>query len=223
MMPVDMSASHREPLRFAVQHPFPIVAETLEALVRAIQPGAVSSDPAKATFVIATLSGIDGLDLAPDARVAVLIDHADRRPVQEARARGAVAALPLDLTAELLRAALEAVVAGRGWWPTVAAADPDGTMSSTRKLDALSGQQFKVLDLMSRGRLNKQIAYDLGISEGTVKSHVSSILRKLGVERRTQAIATFITAQDGGARLLPRVVLGTSGAAHLSRATHAAR
>ena len=91
MMPVDMSANHREPLRFAVHHAFPIVAETLEALVRAIQPGAIASDPSKAALVIATLGEIDGLDLAPDARVAVLIDHADRRPVQEARARGAVA------------------------------------------------------------------------------------------------------------------------------------
>lgn len=223
MMPVDMSANHREPLRFAVHHAFPIVAETLEALVRAIQPGAIASDPSKAALVIATLGEIDGLDLAPDARVAVLIDHADRRPVQEARARGAVAALPLDLTADHLRAALDAVLVGRSWWPAVAAADPEGTMSSSRRLDALSGQQFKVLDLMSRGRLNKQIAYDLGISEGTVKSHVSSILRKLGVERRTQAIATFITAQDGSTRMPPRAVLGTAGAAHLSRATHAAR
>lgn len=223
MMPVDMSASPRDPLRFAVQHPFPIVAETLEALVRASQPGAVASDAAKASLVIATLAELEGLELSPETRVAILIDHADRRPVQEARARGAVAALPLDLTAEHLRAALEAVLAGRTWWPVVAAVDPEGAQSSSRRLDALSGQQFKVLDLMSRGRLNKQIAYDLGISEGTVKSHVSSILRKLGVERRTQAIATFITAHDGGSRMPPRMVIGTAGAAHLSRATHAAR
>ena len=74
---------------------------------------------------------------------------------------------------------------------------------------------------MSRGRLNKQIAYDLGISEGTVKSHVSSILRKLGVERRTQAIATFITAGET-ARSPLRATIGPV-AAHLSRATHAAR
>lgn len=222
-MPADLSASAHDPLRFAVQHAFPIVAETIEALVRASQPGAIASDPAKAELVITTLAEIDGLELCPDTRVVVLIDHADRRPVQEARARGAAAALPLDLPADHLRAALETVMAGRTWWPVVAAADPEGDMSSSRRLDALSGQQFKVLDLMSRGRLNKQIAYDLGISEGTVKSHVSSILRKLGVERRTQAIATFITANEAGGRLPPRAVLGTAGAAHLSRATHAAR
>lgn len=219
-----MSTDHAaEPFRFAVRHPFPIVAETLEALVRAARPGAAASDPAKAELVIASHAEIDALDLAPETRVAVLIDHADRRPVQEARARGAAAALPLDLPAEHLRAALESVLSGRSWWPVVAAADPDGTLSSSRRLDALSGQQFKVLDLMSRGRLNKQIAYDLGISEGTVKSHVSSILRKLGVERRTQAIATFITAHEAAGRMPPRPAAGNAVAPHLSRATHAAR
>lgn len=216
-----MSALNRAPLRFAVQHAFPIVAETLEALVRANQPGATACDPAKADLVLTTLIEVDTLELGAETRVVLLIDHADRRPVQEARARGAVAALPLDLPADHLRAAMEAVLAGRTWWPAVAAAEAAGDLSSSRKLDALSGQQFKVLDLMSRGRLNKQIAYDLGISEGTVKSHVSSILRKLGVERRTQAIATFITAHETGARTPGRPVVG--GGAHLSRATHAAR
>jgi DNA-binding NarL/FixJ family response regulator len=209
------------PLAFAVHHAFPIVAETIEALVRANQPGAKAVDPAKADLVIATSDDLDGLDLAPGTRIAVLIDHADRRPVQDARSRGAMAALPLDLPADHLRAAIGAVLAGRNWWPVVANADPEGMAPASRRLDALSGQQFKVLDLMSRGRLNKQIAYDLGISEGTVKSHVSSILRKLGVERRTQAIATFITAGDAG-RSAGRSHAG-SGAAHLSGATHAAR
>ena len=212
----------RETLHFAVRHAFPIVAETIEALVRASHPGAQASDPSKASLVIASLSDLDGLDCAEGARVAVLIDHADRRPVQEARARGAIAAIPLDLPADHLRAALGSVIAQRSWWPVVTAIDPEGDLSSSRKLDALSGQQFKVLDLMSRGRLNKQIAYDLGISEGTVKSHVSSILRKLGVERRTQAIATFITAHEASARTPVRGV-PDGAAAHLSRATHAAR
>ncbi len=221
-MTADTTASTRDTLQFAVRHPFPIVAETIEALVRAGHPGALATDPAKAMLVIATLADLDTLDLAPDARVAVLIDHADRRPVQEARSRGAVAALPLDLPADHLRAALASVLSARTWWPVVIAVDPEGDLSSSRKLDALSGQQFKVLDLMSRGRLNKQIAYDLGISEGTVKSHVSSILRKLGVERRTQAIATFITAHEAIARM-PLRATPDGAAAHLSRATHAAR
>jgi DNA-binding NarL/FixJ family response regulator len=221
MTSVVQPASRRDTFFFAVHHPFPIVAETIEALVRANQPGALAVDCAKADLVITTLDLIDGLELAPDVRVALLIDHADRRPVQDARSRGAVAAVPLDLPADHLRAALGAVLAGRNWWPVIAHADPEGETPASRRLDALSGQQFKVLDLMSRGRLNKQIAYDLGISEGTVKSHVSSILRKLGVERRTQAIATFITAGDVH-RSTGRAPMA-AGSAHLSRATHAAR
>lgn len=221
-MSAELPAGSRETLHFAVRHPFPIVAETIEALVRAGHPGAMATDPGKAQLVVTALADIEALDIPADARLAVLIDHADRRPVQEARGRGAVAALPLDLPADHLRAALATVLAGRTWWPVVTAADPDGDLSSSRKLDALSGQQFKVLDLMSRGRLNKQIAYDLGISEGTVKSHVSSILRKLGVERRTQAIATFITAHDAGTRG-PLRPAPDGAAAHLARATHAAR
>ena len=211
----------RETFAFAVHHPFPIVAETLDALVRANLPGATVVDESRAELVITTLDALDGLEITPGTRVAVLVDHADRRPVQDARNRGAVAALPLDLPADHLRAALGAVLAGRSWWPVVANVDPEGQAPASRRLDALSGQQFKVLDLMSRGRLNKQIAYDLGISEGTVKSHVSSILRKLGVERRTQAIATFITAGEA-ARGPVRTTIGPV-AAHLSRATHAAR
>lgn len=60
----------------------------------------------------------------------------------------------------------------------------------------LSVRQLEILELMTRGLLNKQIAWELGLTEGTVKSHVSAILEKLGCSRRTQAIATFL-AQAG--------------------------
>jgi DNA-binding NarL/FixJ family response regulator len=56
----------------------------------------------------------------------------------------------------------------------------------------LSNRQFEILELMTRGLLNKQIAWELGLTEGTVKSHVSAILEKLGCDRRTQAITTFM-------------------------------
>jgi DNA-binding NarL/FixJ family response regulator len=56
----------------------------------------------------------------------------------------------------------------------------------------LSQRQFEILELMTRGLLNKQIAWELGLTEGTVKSHVSAILEKLGCSRRTQAITAFM-------------------------------
>ena len=52
----------------------------------------------------------------------------------------------------------------------------------------LTPQQVRVLMMLSEGLLNKQIAYELGVSEATVKAHVSAILQKLGVESRTQAV-----------------------------------
>ena len=52
----------------------------------------------------------------------------------------------------------------------------------------LTPQQVRVLMMLSGGLLNKQIAYELGVSEATVKAHVSGILQKLGVDSRTQAV-----------------------------------
>lgn len=57
-----------------------------------------------------------------------------------------------------------------------------------RRLRALTPQQARVLGMIGEGRLNKQIAYELGVSEATVKAHVSAILQKLGVDSRTQAV-----------------------------------
>ncbi len=57
-----------------------------------------------------------------------------------------------------------------------------------RRLGTLTPQQVRVLMMLSEGLLNKQIAYELGVSEATVKAHVSAILDKLGVDSRTQAV-----------------------------------
>ncbi len=62
----------------------------------------------------------------------------------------------------------------------------------------LSSRQVEILELMTRGLLNKQIAWELGVTEGTVKSHVSAILEKLGCDRRTQAIAAFLQSLGVG-------------------------
>ena len=67
------------------------------------------------------------------------------------------------------------------------AADPEMTRLRDR-LVTLTPQQVRVLMMLSEGLLNKQIAYELGVSEATIKAHVSAILQKLGVESRTQAV-----------------------------------
>jgi DNA-binding NarL/FixJ family response regulator len=68
-----------------------------------------------------------------------------------------------------------------------------------RRVAELTPQQFRVLILLARGRLNKQIAHELSVGEATVKAHVTAILKKLGVRSRTQAaIAARHFAVDGG-------------------------
>lgn len=61
-------------------------------------------------------------------------------------------------------------------------------MDLANRIASLTPQQFRVLSMMTEGMLNKQIAYDLEVSEATIKAHVTAIFRKLGVRTRTQAV-----------------------------------
>ena len=90
-------------------------------------------------------------------------------------------------------AGLRAVLACEEWLPPAlrdavanAPSEP-GDRETAAKLATLSPQQFKVLTRVAEGRLNKQIADELGIQERTVKAHMSAIFEKLGVRNRTQA------------------------------------
>ena len=65
------------------------------------------------------------------------------------------------------------------------------------RLATLTPQQVRVLMMLSEGLLNKQIAYELGVSEATIKAHVSAILQKLGVESRTQAVIAAAKISGG--------------------------
>jgi DNA-binding NarL/FixJ family response regulator len=92
---------------------------------------------------------------------------------------------------ETMQSAIRAVLAGDLWAPSDV--DLNGpvdrdTADSVRRLASLTPQQVRVLMMLSEGLLNKQIAYELSVSEATVKAHVSAILQKLGVESRTQAV-----------------------------------
>src|SRR5262249_19888908 len=77
-----------------------------------------------------------------------------------------------------------------------AAADAE-TADLMARLTSLTPQQVRVLMMLSEGLLNKQIAYELGVSEATVKAHVSAILQKLGVESRTQAVIAAAKIEVG--------------------------
>jgi DNA-binding NarL/FixJ family response regulator len=104
---------------------------------------------------------------------------------------GASGFIPKRFGVETLRDAIMKVMDGDVWIPQdtdlTAVNDPDMTRLRDR-LVTLTPQQVRVLMMLSEGLLNKQIAYELGVSEATIKAHVSAILQKLGVESRTQAV-----------------------------------
>ena len=113
---------------------------------------------------------------------------------------GASGFLPKTLGIDVMRTAIHQVLEGGVWTPpdvdltTVA---DDDTRDLVTKLSTLTPQQVRVLMMLSGGLLNKQIAYELGVSEATVKAHVSAILQKLGVESRTQAVIAASKIEAG--------------------------
>jgi DNA-binding NarL/FixJ family response regulator len=124
--------------------------------------------------------------------VPVVVVSATEEPgaVRRAIEFGASGFIPKSLGTDAIRAAVVAVLEGGVWTPPGAdlAPAPDEGSSVVRRLSTLTPQQVRVLMMLSEGLLNKQIAYELGVSEATVKAHVSAILTKLGVESRTQAV-----------------------------------
>jgi DNA-binding NarL/FixJ family response regulator len=91
----------------------------------------------------------------------------------------------------VLGAAIREVLEGRVWMPPELARrvgeNEAEEQAQARRIASLSPQQFRVFMMLAEGRLNKQIAYDIDVTEATVKAHVTAILRKLGLVRRTQA------------------------------------
>ena len=91
-----------------------------------------------------------------------------------------------------LELAASEIAAGRTYFKT------EDRLAPATGMAKLSSRQVEILELMTRGLLNKQIAWELGVTEGTVKSHVSAILDKLGCDRRTQAITAFLQSLGVG-------------------------
>lgn len=127
----------------------------------------------------------------PQIPVAIVSAIDDPGTIRRALDFGASGFVPKSQPVEQIRLAVEAVLAGEIWTPAgVDLANAVNTEDEELigRLSKLTPQQVRVLMMLGEGLLNKQIAYELEVSEATIKAHVSAILQKLGVDSRTQAV-----------------------------------
>jgi DNA-binding NarL/FixJ family response regulator len=135
----------------------------------------------------------------PEVPVCVISASEEPATIRNAMALGASGFVPKSGSADQIRAAIEAILDGDTWLPDgldLGSAE-DADIQLTRRLSSLTPQQVRVLMMLSEGLLNKQIAYELGVSEATVKAHVSAILQKLQVENRTKAVLAASRIEAG--------------------------
>ena len=143
------------------------------------------------------MNGMAGLlsvrNTAPATPVVIVSGREDRETVEQAMGCGAAGFIPKSLSRDGMRAALATVLSGEISTPQEGPLDvvPDRHAA----VAALSSQQRRVLEMISAGKANKIIAYELSISESTVKAHVTAILRKLNLRSRIQA-ALYATRQS---------------------------
>ena len=126
----------------------------------------------------------------PGLPIIVVSGHEEATVARRALAHGAAAYIPKSTDGSAIAEAIRRVLDGDTWLPPQllgghAPLQPDEADAAAR-IAALTPQQFRVLTMIAEGLLNKQIAWDLGVSEATVKAHMTAIMRKLGVNNRTQ-------------------------------------
>jgi DNA-binding NarL/FixJ family response regulator len=138
--------------------------------------------------------GFSGLVLLrgqyPQIPVVMVSAQEEAAVVQRAREFGASGFIPKSSDLETIQQAVRLVLDGDVWWPAQGAGEvklSEEAKAAKAGLASLTPQQFRVLTMVCDGLLNKQIAYELSVSEATVKAHVTAIFRKLGVRTRTQA------------------------------------
>lgn len=140
------------------------------------------------------VQGLDGLirlkRMAEKAPIVIVSSMTDNSIVSAAIVAGAAGFVPKHSPRSVFKDAIEHIERGEIYKPIgyVEGSSPNGHDDTVSRLSSLTNQQARILELICEGKLNKQIAFDLTIAETTVKAHVTAIMRKLGVQSRTQAV-----------------------------------
>ena len=196
----DDHAVVRQGLRtfLELQDDIEVVGEAADGEQALAQAAALAPDVVLMDLVMPRLGGVEAIERlrasGSTARVIVLTSFLDEDKVLPAVRAGAAGYLLKDVQPAQLVAAIRTVDRGEALLhPAVAArvlralVSPDGAPARAERHESLTAREREVLALVARGRANKAIAFELGVAEKTVKTHVGNILAKLGLSDRTQA------------------------------------
>jgi len=129
----------------------------------------------------------------PQIPIVVVSAHEDQNTISKAMGYGAAGFVPKSTPVDNIFAAITTVLSGETWLPTSFqhAQESDDNIHIAERVASLTQQQYRILMMFAQGLLNKQIAYDLNVSEATIKAHATAIFRKLDVRNRTQAVISI--------------------------------
>lgn len=124
----------------------------------------------------------------PNLGVVIISGFEDKETICKAMNFGAAGFIPKSTPVPEMVVAIKEVLNGKLWTPDGEFNGNNQTTGADDKIASLTPKQHKILLMFADGLLNKQVAYELGLSESTIKSHASTIFLKLGVRNRTQAV-----------------------------------
>ncbi|MCP4954695.1 MAG: response regulator transcription factor [Photobacterium aquimaris] len=126
----------------------------------------------------------------PQIPVVIVSAHEDQDTISQAMNYGAAGFIPKSTPVDDIHRAIVSVLSGAVWLPASFQLTQDGNDNAdiAQQVASLTQQQYRILMQFAQGMLNKQIAYDLNVSEATIKAHATAIFRKLNVRNRTQAV-----------------------------------
>lgn len=199
---------------FHVADDHPLFRNALLGVIERHYPGAQVSQSVNLESTIHELEANDDIDLLlldlhmpgssdlfglimvrekfPSLPVTVISAIEEADTVSRAIAHGASGYIPKSCSPQDIQQAMAAILNGDRWIPEQYKNHLAPLNSEERdlagRIATLTPQQYRVLSYMREGWLNKQIGYEMGVTEATIKAHITAIFRKLGISNRTQAV-----------------------------------
>ena len=174
------------------------LASTLDAALDLIQSDE-KFDLIMLDYNMPGMAGLNGLKRAMEASggspVALMSGIASRSVAEEALSFGAAGFVPKTLAAKTLVNAVRFMAMGEKYAPIDFMTADDPTVAPNPLAQKLSRRELQVLEGLSKGKSNKEIARDLDLQEPTIKLHVKTLYRKIGAANRTQA--ALIAKEEG--------------------------